>query len=339
MKNILILLFLILSVSFVFSKEEVRVSDFDFNVEFSKKNIVNSLQKKLSITAITVYEDDETRLNRIEKESDNIDVVYFTDYYSLLAKNQGLLQDLDTSKLKNLENIFSVTKDPIKENFAVGYTVYSLGIVYRVDKIRRPLVSWKDLWREDLLEFLALPAMSNPEGPVFYKMIDEIFGGEEDSWDLSIAFEKVEEIKDEIYSFYSSSDELKNLFENEEIYVAVVPKTLWGNLYNYGLNVIWLDPLEGNPGIINTLSIVKGTNNLENSYRYIDFVLSQSTQLSQALDLVNSPVNTNVVVPDSISENLVYSRSEVNSLKYFDLEKIVENIEKWYEIWTEKIMN
>ena len=213
MKNILILLVLILTVTFVFSKEEVRVSNFDFNVEFSKKNIDSSLQKKLSITAITVYENDKDRLNRIEEESNNVDVVYFTDYYSLLAKKEGLLLDLDTSKLINLENIFSVAKDPIKENYAVGYTVYSLGIVYRVDKIRRPLVSWKDLWREDILEFLALPNLNNPEGPAFYKMIDEVFGGEDDSWDLKIAFEKIEEIKDEIYSFYSSSNELKNLFE------------------------------------------------------------------------------------------------------------------------------
>ena len=119
--------------------------------------------------------------------------------------------------------------------------------------------------------------------------------------------------------------------------MAAVPKTLWGNLYNYGLNVIWLDPLEGNPGIINTLSILKNAENPENAYRYINFVINQSTQLSQALDLVNSPVNRNVVVPDSISENLVYSQSEVNGLIYFDLNKIADNLEKWETAWKEII--
>jgi hypothetical protein len=52
---------------------------------------------------------------------------------------------------------------------------------------------------------------------------------------------------------------------------------------------------------------------------------------------VNSPVNRNVVVPDSISENLVYSQSEVNGLIYFDLNKIADNLEKWETAWKEII--
>ncbi len=337
MKKILIILFSLALFTFSFSKEEVKVSTFDFNKQYTLKNINEAIQKKKSLTAVNIYENDIERMKRIENNTEDVDVVYFTDYYALMAKEKGLIMELDVSKLSNLEYIYSLVKDPVQGNYSIGYTVYSLGIVYRVDKIRRPLVSWKDLWREDLLKYLALPDMNNPEGPVFYKMLDEIFGADEDDWSLDKAFEKVVEIKNDIYGFYSSPNELQNLFENEEIYVAVVPKTLWGNLYNYGLNVIWLDPLEGNPGIINTLSILKNAENQENAYKYINFVINQSTQLSQALDLVNSPVNRNVVVPDSISENLVYSQSEVNGLIYFDLKKIVDNLKKWETAWKEII--
>ena len=202
MKKILILLFSLALFTFSFSKEEVKVSTFDFNKQYTLENINEAIQKKQSLTAINIYENDIQRMERIENNTEEVDVVYFTDYYALMAKEKGLIMELDVSKLSNLEYIYSVVKDPIQGNYSIGYTVYSLGIVYRVDKIRRPLVSWKDLWREDLLKYLALPDMNNPEGPVFYKMLDEVFGADEDDWSLDKAFEKVGEIKNDIYGFY-----------------------------------------------------------------------------------------------------------------------------------------
>jgi putative spermidine/putrescine transport system substrate-binding protein len=58
-----------------------------------------------------------------------------------------------------------VAKNPIGGNYAVGYTLYSVGLVYRSDKIA-PLTSWKDLWRPELKGRVAFPDVSTTQGPL-----------------------------------------------------------------------------------------------------------------------------------------------------------------------------
>jgi putative spermidine/putrescine transport system substrate-binding protein len=55
-------------------------------------------------------------------------------------------------------------------------------------------------------------------------------------------------------------------------------------------------------------------------------------QTAQAMDLVDSPVNKNVVVPEDKAAFLTVG-DEVASLIFYDIETIVRNREVWLEKW------
>ena len=85
-----------------------------------------------------------------------IDLVLLSDSGMLEAAQKGVIQPMDYSKLSNYKALYDVAKNPIGGNYAVGYTLYSVGLVYRSDKIA-PLTSWKDLWRPELKGRVASP--------------------------------------------------------------------------------------------------------------------------------------------------------------------------------------
>ena len=65
------------------------------------------------------------RLAKLEarKANPNVDVVQITDFLALDASNKGLLQPIDYSKLKNIDQVYDFGRDPLRNREAVAYTV------------------------------------------------------------------------------------------------------------------------------------------------------------------------------------------------------------------------
>ena len=61
-------------------------------------------------------------------------MVQITDFLALDASAKGLLQPIDHKKLKNLDQIYDFGRDPLRNQQAVAYTVYSVGLVVRSDQ-------------------------------------------------------------------------------------------------------------------------------------------------------------------------------------------------------------
>ena len=110
-----------------------------------------------------------------------IDLVLLSDSGMLEAAQKGVIQPMDYSKLSNYKALYDVAKNPIGGNYAVGYTLYSVGLVYRSDKIA-PLTSWKDLWRPELKGRVAFPDVSTTQGPLMLRMADAAWGGKTDDY-------------------------------------------------------------------------------------------------------------------------------------------------------------
>jgi len=169
-------------------------------------------------------------------------------------------------------------------------------------------------------------------------LMNRIWGGSEDDMSLDVAFKKLAEIKGNVVTFYKRSSELINLFKMGEVWVAPVARFAWGRLLATGLPLKWVVPKEGMIGFLNTVSIVKGAKNLENAYKYIDFILSEKVQYAEAMDLVDSPINKNVKVPKEIAEKLTYGEDHIKSLIFFDPNVIVDHRDEWIKKWNEMII-
>ncbi|HOJ88294.1 MAG TPA: ABC transporter substrate-binding protein [Pseudothermotoga sp.] len=323
----------------VFSAAKVNVSTWGFNLDLLDKNISKPFLEKYGIEIVREVGNNSVRLTKLISQKSNpvIDVVHFVDYYAMLAVKEGLLQPVDTSKLKNYSEIYDFAKDPIGGNYGIGYTVYSMGIVYRTDKIKGPINSWKDFWSKEVAGHISLPDITTTQGPALMMLINQIYDGNAYDPELKTAFEKVRQLKKDVVTFYKTSSELLNLFKMGEVWMAPVQRFSWGQFLDTGLPLAWVTPVEGMPGFLNVISIIKGAKNLEEAYKYIDFMISEEVQYAEAMDLVDSPVNVNVVVPQEIAEKLTYGVDHIKSLIFYKTDFIVENYDKWINKWNELI--
>lgn len=266
----------------------------------------------------------------VHRNSPVIDLVLLSDSGMLEAAQKGLVQPLDYSKLSNYSQLYDAAKNPIGGNFAVGYTLYSVGLVYRADKMA-PLTSWKDLWRPELKGRVALPDVSTTQGPLLLRMADAAWGGKKD--DYAVGFKKVVELKSNVVTFSKNSAQLAALFAQDEIWAAPVARFTWSQMMKTGLPLKWSVPVEGQAAGMNVMGIVAKSKNADLAYQLMDFWLSKDVQTQLAMNLVDSPVNKEVRLTTAAAQFNTYGKDQIDTLKFVKPELILKHRSGWMEQW------
>ena len=329
---------LLLSLAPLAAAQQVAVSTWGFGMDLINKNVTDTFQKAYGTEILYDLGNNADRITKIQlrKDNPNIDVVEFAPAFAARAAQEGLLQPIDTSRIEAYDELYDWAKDPLANGMGVGFTVYSYGIVYRTDLIKEPITSWKDLWREDLKGRVSLPNITTTQGPATVVMASRAWGGSE--LEPDIGFEKLAELSESnVVTFYARSSELISLFQQGEVWAAPVLRFAWGRLKDTGLPLAWVAPDEGSVGFVNTLSIINGAPDLDAAYDYINHKLSHDVQEAQALDLVDSPTNATVQVPDEQAASLTYGDEEIGNLLFLDLDFLLSVEADWIQRWNEEI--
>lgn len=321
----------------MFAAEELVVSTWGFNMDKIEKYIKKPFEEKYGVKIVYEQGNNSARLNKLQlaKDNPNVDVVHFSDYFTQIAINEGLLEDMDLAQIPNVERLYDISKHPLGEKYGPAYTLYNYGLVYRTDKVSEPVTSWKDLWRDEFKDFVSLPDISTTQGPATVMMTGLAWGS--GAKDADTAFAKLAEIKDNVIKFYNRSSELISLIQQEEVWIAPVQRFAWGNLVKTGLPLAWVNPSEGTVGTQNLICLVKGTSKADLAYKYIDFVLSDDVQTAMAMSLVDSPANKYVEVSEEVANFLTYGKETIDQLIVLDIPYILEVRDAWVERWNREI--
>ena len=300
------------------------------------KYVYTPFKEKCGCEIVVETGNNADRIAKLDARRDNpvVDLVLLSDFGMLEAARKGLIQPLDYGKLKNYGQVYNFARNPIGGNFAVGYTIYSVGLVYRTDKIKS-LASWKDLWRADMKGHLSLPDVSTTQGPLTLQMADIAWNGKGD--DFATGMQKILEIKNNVVTFSKNSAQLSSLFAQDEIWAAPVARFTWAQLAKTGLPLKWTIPTEGQAAGMNVMGIVNKSKNADLAYQLIDFWLSKEVQTALAMDLVDSPVNTQVVLPKDKAEFNTYGADHIASLKFVKPETLLKHRSSWMEQWNKGI--
>jgi spermidine/putrescine-binding protein len=98
------------------------------------------------------YSANEEMYAKLSAGGSSYDLVQPTDYIVSLMIRQGLLQELDHSKLPNIKNYnpnyLNFAFDP-GNKYTVPYLAGTDAIVYNADKVANPPKSWADLWKPE----------------------------------------------------------------------------------------------------------------------------------------------------------------------------------------------
>jgi putative spermidine/putrescine transport system substrate-binding protein len=209
--------------------------------------------------------------------------------------------------------------------------VYAVGLVVRTDKPSASIASWKDLWKPELKGQLLLANLSTTTGNAQLFMADRVWGGLQG--DMAAGMAKLAEIKNYVPTFYMQTAQMTALFAQDEAWAAPVGRFAWLNLKKTGKPLKWVVPREGQVGMLNTLSVVKGSKQVELAHQLIDFWLSAEVQTALANDLVDSPVNRNARVTPEAAAGLTWGNEQIGSLVFIKPELIVRERAGWLTAW------
>lgn len=320
-----------------FAAREIVLSTYGFNNTIFQKHVYSPFEKMCDCKVVLETGNAASRLSKLEarKENPNVDLLQITDFLALEASSKGLLQPIDHGKLKNLDQVHPFGKDPLGNKEAVAYTLYSVGLVVRTDKPSGKVTSWQDLWNPELKGHLMLANITGNQGLAQVFMVDRVFGG--NTADKARGFAKLTEIKSNAVTFYTQSAQMTAMFAQDEAWVAPVGRFSWLNLRKTGKPLAWVVPKEGQVGMMNTMSIVKGSKNSDLAHQLIDFWLSAPVQKALADELADSPINRTVTPKPEAQDDLTWGKAQIDSLVFMNAQEVLRERGAWVNSWNKMV--
>ena len=325
--------------------ETLIVSIWGFNLDVLEENVFAPFEEMHNVDIVLDTGNNSDRLARLQAkgESTDIDVVHFATQFTHIASQEDLLQPYNPDMLDNLDELYDWAQDPLGNQAGVGYTVNSLSLIYRSDLIEAEITSWTDLLRDDVAGFVSIPEMSTTFGPATLIMVDRALAMqeldeseelEEINYDADLAWEALPQLADNLVTTYIRSSELTTLVQEEEVWVAPYASFAIGNLINTGHDLTIVVPEEGIVGQTNMISITAATDQVELAHAYIDWFISHDVQQAEALDLIDSPTNATVELPEDICALLTCGEM-LDTMIVLDQAEVSDRLEDWLERWNE----
>jgi spermidine/putrescine transport system substrate-binding protein len=204
------------------------------------------------------------------------DVIDLSNPFAVQATDQGLLQSIDASKLKNFKDLFPDMRDSPQLNrdgklYGVAWIWGGTSVAYDTDVFKEPPTSLQVLWdakyagkvcmrddAEDAIRFAALAIGQNPDKPA----------------DMAAIREKLRALKPQIKVFWKSEDEWLKLVAAKECALSTIWTTSVEKAKDQKLPVSFFIPQEGALAVRDALSIPKNPQNPDTAYAFIDYMIS-----------------------------------------------------------------
>ena len=317
-----------------FAGQTLTISTFSFNAELLQKNVYDPFMEQTGAKLVVETGKNAERVTKIEESPENYDVVVISDSFAAQLGNDGILGNIDRSKIANLDSIYDVAKAPMGEEYGPAYTFNRLGIVYDPSMIDVEIKSFADLWNPELKDCIAVPDITTTSGVLFYYATAAAFGltpGQDDD----AIFAKLEELKPNVVKTWTSANDTITMLNQGEASVAALLDYSYTAAKQANPDYVCVSPSEGNFACFNMLNITKDCKNKELAEAFINFYLSKDVQLADALDGVDAPVNTEVELTEEQAANFTYGQEMVDSLVLPDWSLITEKKADWINRWNE----
>jgi putative spermidine/putrescine transport system substrate-binding protein len=312
----------------------LTISWWGFNGEKLESIILAPFREQCGCEILFETGNNGERLNKLQiRNGAGVDVAYFSDSFSQQGVELGLFQEIDRSRLPNLEGLYELAQDP-QGGYGPAYSIGRVGIVYDSNQVTTPITSWDDLWREDLASSLSLPGITTTAGPmVVLKAGDH--AGVDAYEDADGAFAAITELQPNVVKNYNTGSEMINLFSTGEISAAVAQDFTLAQIQAAVPSVVWADLEEGSIATLNTVNIPTGAAEPDLAYEFINFILSPEIQQQLAEEGVDAPVNTAVELTPEQAALWTYGADVIDGLQRVDYVSMNAAKAGWIERWNE----
>lgn len=255
-----------------------------------------------------------------------------------VAIQEGLLEEVDTSKLENYQYIFDkfMTLPENKKDdkiYAVPWVWGSTAIAYNSELVDEEIDSIHVLWDEKYKGMIAFRDDFNDA-----VMTAAIALGQDPSnpSDLDAIKQKLIEQKPLNRTYWKTGDEWSKLFANKQIAVGMMWSGQAASMKQAGEPIEYVVPKEGAIGWVDYWGIVKDAPNKELAYKFVDYMISKEFQEQWVRAGGPAPVNSEAVnaLDEKTIEEMNLGEESLNKLYFIAYHG--EDVKKqWNELWQE----
>jgi len=253
----------------------------------------------------------------------------------------NLLQPIDRKHVPNIGALYPSINSKFTEHghlYAAGFSMGQLGIAYREDLVPEKPSKWSDLWKPAYQGHVAISPLTYSAGLQFFSGVIHSFGGrEKNSSDVDKAFNKLAALKKNIVSYPSNAGALQTLIQRGDAWL--IP--FWdGRVFAWqkaGLKIGFVYPEDGPVAAIACWSIAKGSPNLANAYKLLDFLSSADVQKAFGEASFYGMTNKNVVYTEEFKSRSHVGEDYYKHLIWVDYATATPNLALWTERWSKTL--
>jgi putative spermidine/putrescine transport system substrate-binding protein/spermidine/putrescine transport system substrate-binding protein len=311
---------------------------------YTDPSVIDVFTEKTGCTLVPTYVGSNDEITaKMAAGGSGYDVISPAVDNSQLMAGMGVLEPLDPARLEHFGEIYASFRDhpgvqADGKIWSMPMAWGSIPLMYRTDKFDSPPTSATVLFDPKYKGKIGIQNVKSS----MYLTARIIYGADFDVYDMND--EQLEAVKQKmiaqkplVRTYWSSAGELIELYANGEIWVSET----WGGyqvsqLREMGIPVAELLPDEKADGWQDVWNIVKGSENIDCAYQWINFISGPDGQCGMVRVAGYSAANPSAVadcLTDEVKRDL-----HLDDLDYadgLDFWKLPPRIGKYVEVWNE----
>ena len=312
------------------STEEVETSGeqqqlFLFNWgNYIDPELIKEFEAETGIQVIyETFDSNDAMEAKLKQGGTRYDIVFPSESSITKLVNQNLLQKLDHSKIKGLENIspFLLNSPVDKGNqYTIPYFWGTVGIMVNTKYIDpESIQTWSDLWKEDFKnKVLVLDGNREALGMALQSLGYSLNSKNEN--ELHAAEVKLKELKPNVRAVLN--EEIKTMMKLEEAPIGMGYSGDAAAVAEENPNVQYILPKDGSAVWTDNFAIAHTAVNVEGAYAFINFMLRPENAARNAEYVGYSTPNEKakeLMDPEVTSDETYYPSEEIiNSLEHYE---------------------
>ena len=312
------------------STEEVETSSeqqqlFLFNWgNYIDPELIKEFEAETGIQVVyETFDSNDAMEAKLKQGGTRYDIVFPSESSITKLVNQNLLQKLDHSKIKGLENIspFLLNSPVDKGNqYTVPYFWGTVGIMVNTKYIDpESIQTWNDLWKEDFKnKVLVLDGNREALGMALQSLGYSLNSKNED--ELKAAEQKLKELKPNVRAVLN--EEIKTMMKLEEAPIGMGYSGDAAAVAEENPNVQYILPKDGSAVWTDNFAIAHTAVNIDGAYAFINFMLRPENAARNAEYVGYSTPNEKakeLMNPEVTSDETYYPSEEIiNSLEHYE---------------------
>lgn len=338
MKRIVILLLTVLLITGCNNKKEEQVNILNWS-SYIPDEVIEDFEKETGVKVnYGTYSSNEELLAKISSaKKGTYDLIFPSDYMIELMITRNIIQKLDLSKLQNVSNLdekfLGLEYDP-NNDYSLPFLAASVLIAYNQDNIKEKIDSYNDLLYyayknnivliDDQRMIIGMALMS-----MGYNM------NEVDDFKLDEAAKWLLRLKGNIKAF--DSDSPKTFLISKEVDIGVLWNAEAAIAMNENPSIKVVYPNEGFGISIDNYAIPVGAKNIDNAYKFIDYILEPTVmkKIIESYPYKNINKETEKLLDSSYLDNPAANISDEVFLSGSFVKNLGKYIIKYDKLWAE----